>query len=53
MVFGVQILSGFDAALFRSALGIMGKGMLGVFLVILVIWLVVAVLNRLTGGKGE
>lgn len=42
--------TGFDAALFETALGIMAKGMAGVFLVILVIWLVVAALNRFTGG---
>ena len=29
----------------------MGKGMLGIFAVILVIWALVALLNRLTGKK--
>ncbi len=43
---------GFDAALFEMSLGIMAKGMAGVFLVILTIWLLVAILNRFTGGKG-
>ena len=33
------------------ALGMMGQGMLGIFVVILVIWALVAVLNRLTGSK--
>lgn len=32
-------------------LGIMGKGMLGIFVVILVIWALVALLNRATGKK--
>ncbi len=44
---------GFDAALFEISLGIMAKGMAGVFLVILAIWLVVAALNRFTGGKND
>lgn len=34
-------------------LGIMGKGMLGIFTVILVIWGLVALLNRATGKRGE
>ena len=33
------------------ALGIMGKGMLGIFAVILVIWGLVALLNKVTGRK--
>ena len=37
--------------LVTACLGIMGKGMLGIFAVILVIWLMVALLNRFTGGK--
>ncbi len=41
----------FDAELVLACLGIMGKGMLGIFVVILVIWALVAVLNRLTGSK--
>ena len=48
-----MLTGGFDAALFEAALGIMAKGMVGIFLVILTIWLVVAVLNRLTSGKKE
>lgn len=34
-----------------TCLEIMGKGMLGIFLVILVIWALVAMLNRFTGKK--
>lgn len=34
-------------------LGIMGKGMLGIFTVILVIWGLVALLNRVTGQRAE
>ncbi len=34
-----------------ACLGIMGQGMLGIFLVILVVWGMVALLNRVTGGK--
>ena len=34
-----------------ACLGIMGKGMLGIFLVILVIWVLVALLNKVTGKK--
>lgn len=45
------LTGGFDAALFEASLGIMAKGMAGVFLVILTIWLVVALLNRFTGGR--
>ena len=37
--------------LVTSCLGIMGKGMIGIFLVILVIWALVALLNKLTAGK--
>ena len=37
--------------LLPTALGIMGKGMLGIFIVILVIWALVALLNKLTSGK--
>ncbi len=40
-----------DMELVFAALGIMGKGMAGIFSVILVIWALVALLNRLTGGK--
>ena len=35
-----------------EALGIMGKGMLGIFLVIAVIWALVALLNKVTGKRG-
>ena len=37
--------------LVMACLGIMGKGMLGIFIVILVIWALVALLNKLTSGK--
>lgn len=37
--------------LVMACLGIMGKGMLGIFVVILVIWGLVALLNKLTSGK--
>ena len=37
--------------LVMACLGIMGKGMLGIFIVILVIWGLVALLNKVTGGK--
>ncbi len=42
-----------NTELIFAALGIMGKGMVGIFAVILVIWALVALLNRFTGGKGE
>ena len=35
-----------------ACLGIMGKGMLGIFIVIMVIWGLVALLNKVTGSKG-
>lgn len=38
-----------DMQLVLACLGIMGKGMLGVFAVILAIWALVALLNRATG----
>ncbi len=41
-----------DMELILAALGIMGKGMTGIFSVILVIWALVALLNRFT-GRGE
>ena len=37
-----------DMELVMACLGIMGKGMLGIFAVILVIWGLVALLNRMT-----
>lgn len=37
--------------LVMACLGIMGKGMVGIFIVILVIWGLVALLNKLTSGK--
>ena len=40
-----------DTQLILICLGIMGKGMLGIFTVILVIWGLVALLNRLTRKK--
>ena len=38
--------------LVMACLGIMGKGMLGIFVVIMVIWALVALLNKVTGSKG-
>ena len=40
-----------NTALVMACLGIMGKGMLGIFIVILVIWGLVALLNKMTSGK--
>ena len=40
-----------DTQLVLACLGIMGKGMLGIFVVILVIWALVALLNRVTGKR--
>ena len=40
-----------NTQLILACLGIMGKGMLGIFIVILVIWGLVALLNRVTGKK--
>ena len=37
--------------LISACLGIMGRGMLGIFLVILGIWGLAALLGRLSGGK--
>jgi len=37
-----------DTQLILICLGIMGKGMLGIFVVILVIWALVALLGRVT-----
>lgn len=36
-----------------DCLGIMGKGMLGIFIVIIVIWALVAILNRVTAPKSK
>ena len=41
----------FDPDLVLACIGIMGKGMLGIFVVILVIWALVAILNRVTAPK--
>ena len=41
-----------DMNLVMACLGIMGKGMLGIFIVIMVIWGLVALLNKVTGSKG-
>ncbi len=41
-----------NTQLLLACLGIMGKGMLGIFIVILVIWALVALLNRVTKDKG-
>ena len=40
-----------DMSLVLACLGIMAKGMVGIFVVILVIWGLVALLNRITGEK--
>jgi hypothetical protein len=40
-----------NTALVWACLGIMGKGMLGIFLVILAVWGLVALLNRVTGKR--
>ena len=40
-----------NTALVMSCLGIMAQGMVGIFVVILVIWGLVEVLNRTTSGK--
>ncbi len=37
--------------LVMDCLGIMGKGMLGIFVVILVIWALVAILDKVTSRK--
>ena len=40
-----------NTALILACLGIMAKGMVGIFIVILVIWGLVALLNKLTSPK--
>lgn len=40
-----------NTALVWACLGIMGKGMLGIFLVTLALWGLVALLNRVAGRK--
>ena len=40
-----------DMKLVMACLGIMGKGMLGIFIVILAIWGLVELLNRITAPK--
>lgn len=40
-----------NTALIMACLGIMAKGMVGIFIVILVIWGLVEALNRLTSPK--
>ncbi len=42
-----------NTELILACLGIMGKGMLGIFVVILVIWSLVAVLNKVTAEKKD
>ena len=41
----------FDLDLVLACLGIMLKGMIGIFVVIVVIWALVALLNRVTAPK--
>ena len=43
----------FDPNLVLACLGIMVKGMGGIFIVILVIWALVAILNRVTAPKKD
>ena len=40
-----------NTALILACLGIMAKGMVGIFIVILVIWGLVALLNKVTSPK--
>lgn len=40
-----------NTALIMACLGIMAKGMVGIFIVILVIWGLVALLNKITSAK--
>ena len=40
-----------NTALIMACLGIMAKGMVGIFIVILVIWGLVALLNKVTSEK--
>ena len=42
-----------DTQLVLACLGIMGKGMLGIFVVILAIWALVALLDRVTGDRDK
>ena len=42
-----------DTQLILICLGIMGKGMLGIFTVILAVWGLVALLNRVTGKRND
>ena len=42
-----------DMNLVLACLGIMAKGMVGIFIVILAIWGLVALLNRATGEKKD
>lgn len=42
-----------DMNLVMACLGIMGKGMVGIFTVVLVIWGCVALLNRVTAKKKD
>ena len=42
-----------DTQLILICLGIMGKGMLGIFTVILPIWGLVVLLNRVTGKRKD
>lgn len=42
-----------DTQLILICLGIMGKGMLGIFTVILTIWGLVVLLNRVTGKRKD
>ena len=40
-----------NIALIMTCIGIMAKGMVGIFVVILAIWGLVALLNKVTSGK--
>jgi hypothetical protein len=49
-----SLLGDVDSMDISKSFSLMGKGMLGIFIVMLLIFLVIAVLNKATGGqKGE
>lgn len=48
-----QITLKWTPATLPESLAILGKGMLGIFLVICVVWIFVALLNRITKKKKD
>ena len=42
-----------DSESLINSLKLMGFGMLGILIVMILIWIVIAVLNRVTSGKSE